>query len=100
VDIQGKGEKNMRECYRVTKTDKARHIVCALWNMKALPTEDNIARWREVKAYARRPMVELDDMHQKALLVIHERMKASGEENTEDEKIARAKIAASLKSAE
>ena len=64
----------MRECYRVTKIDKARHIVCALWNMKALPTEDNIARWREVKALSRRPMAELDNLHGKATAVINERI--------------------------
>ena len=90
----------MRTCYKATKIDKARHIVCALWNMKALPTEENAARWREVKAFARRPMVELDDLHQKALAVIRERMKASGEERAEDEEIESARIAASFKSAE
>ena len=64
----------MRETYKATKVDKARLVVCALWDMDKLPEEGNRARWKDVMRLSRRPMVELDDLWEKARKVINERL--------------------------
>ena len=79
IDKQGlrayiidRGDK-MRASYKPTKLDKARQVVCALWDMEELPTESNTARWREVKKFARKDMATLDNLYEKAYKILIER---------------------------
>jgi hypothetical protein len=69
--IEGRGDNKMTEkrfTYKVTKMDKARAIVCALYHMDHLPAEDH---WH-VKKISRWKMEYLDDMWAKARVVINE----------------------------
>jgi hypothetical protein len=78
--IMGEGEGKMNEkekrfVFKVTRMDKARQIVAALWNMAELPTEDNRARWREARRLAtgKLSMENLNDLWEKAKAAIGSR---------------------------
>ena len=55
--------------YKANKNDKARHIVCALFNLKDLPAPDDI----RVKRIMRMEMKALDLNLERARKIISER---------------------------
>ena len=68
-------EKEKRFVFKVTRMDKARTIVAALWNMDDLPEESDRARWQEARRLAtgKLSMENLNDLWEKAKAAISSR---------------------------
>ena len=59
---------------QLTKMDKARVIVTALYNLKKLVTEEKQLQWKAVKRIARQSTENLDPLYETAKRVLESRL--------------------------